>query len=52
VDRKMQIIIAVGQEVYPTDIEGVLYTHPKVVEAEAVGDPDELRGESLKAGSI
>jgi len=54
--RKKEIIIAKGQNIYPSDIEDVLYTHPKVAEAAVVGIPDELRGEvvraviSLKAG--
>jgi len=54
--RKKEMIIAKGQNIYPSDIEGVLYTHPKVAEAAVVGIPDELRGEvvraiiSLKAG--
>ena len=54
--RKKEMIIAKGQNIYPSDIEDVLYTHPKVAEAAVVGIPDELRGEvvraviSLKAG--
>jgi long-chain acyl-CoA synthetase len=54
--RKKEIIITKGQNIYPSDIEDVLYTHPKVAEAAAIGMPDELRGEvvraviSLKAG--
>jgi len=56
VGRKKEVIIAKGQNIYPSDIEDVLYTHPKVAEAAVVGIPDELRGEvvraviSLKAG--
>ena len=54
--RKKEMIIAKGQNIYPSDIEEVLYTCPKVAEAAVVGIPDELRGEvvraviSLKAG--
>ncbi len=54
--RKKEMIIAKGQNIYPSDIEDVLYTYPKVAEAVVVGIPDELRGEvvraviSLKAG--
>ncbi|HUV45856.1 MAG TPA: AMP-binding protein, partial [Dehalococcoidia bacterium] len=57
-DRKKEMIIAKGQNIYPSDIEDVLYTHPKVAEAAVVGIPDELRGEviraiiSLKAGEV
>lgn len=56
--RKKEMIIAKGQNIYPSDIEDVLYTHPKVAEAAVVGIPDELRGEviraiiSLKAGEV
>ena len=55
---KKEMIIAKGQNIYPGDIEDVLYTHPKVAEAVVVGIPDELRGEviravvSLKAGEV
>jgi len=54
--RKKEMIIAKGQNIYPSDIEDVLNAHPKVAEAAVVGIPDELRGEvvraviSLKAG--
>lgn len=47
--RKKELIIVKGQNVYPSDIEGVLYTHPKVAEAAVVGIPDELRGEAIRA---
>jgi len=43
------IIIVKGQNVYPSDIEEVLYHHPKVAEAAAVGIPDEIRGETIRA---
>jgi long-chain acyl-CoA synthetase len=48
VDRKKDMIIAGGFNIYPREIEEVLYTHPKVQEAAAVGIPDEYRGESVK----
>ncbi len=47
--RKKEMIIAKGQNIYPSDIEDVLYTHPKVAEAAVVGIPDELRGEVIRA---
>ena len=56
--RKKDMIIAKGQNIYPSDIEEVLYTHPKVAEAAVVGVPDEVRGETprafvrLKAGEV
>ncbi len=47
--RKKEMIIVKGQNVYPSDVEDVLYTHPKVAEAAVVGIPDELRGEVVRA---
>jgi len=47
--RKKEIIIVKGQNIYPSDIEGVLRRHPKVAEAAVVGIPDRLRGEVIKA---
>ena len=47
--RKKEVIIAKGQNIYPGDIEDVLYTHPKIAEAAVVGIPDELRGEMIRA---
>ena len=38
-----------GFNVYPREIEEVLYQHPKVMEAAAVGIPDVQRGENIKA---
>ena len=49
VDRKKDMIIAGGFNVYPREIEEVLYGHPKVKEAVAAGVPDEYKGESIKA---
>ena len=49
VDRKKDMILASGYNVYPREIEEVLYEHPQVSEAVAVGVPDEYRGESVKA---
>lgn len=49
VDRKKDMIISSGFNVYPRDIEDVLYQHPNVREAVVVGVPDEYRGESAKA---
>jgi len=48
VDRKKDMIIAGGFNVYPREIEEVLYEHPKVKEAVAVGIPDPYRGETVK----
>jgi long-chain acyl-CoA synthetase len=49
VDRKKDMIVASGYNVYPREIEEVLFQHPDVAEAVAVGVPDEYRGESVKA---
>ena len=43
------MIIAGGYNVYPREIDEVLYEHPKVKEACAVGLPDPYRGETVKA---
>jgi long-chain acyl-CoA synthetase len=48
VDRKKEVIIASGYNVYPREIEEILYRHPEVVEGVAVGVPDEYRGETVK----
>ncbi len=49
VERKKDLIIASGFNVYPREVEEVLYMHPAVQEAAAVGIPDPYRGESVKA---
>jgi long-chain acyl-CoA synthetase len=49
VDRKKDMIIAGGFNIYPREIEEVLYEHPDVVEAVAAGVPDPYRGETVKA---
>ncbi len=48
VDRKKDMIISGGFNVYPRDIEEVFYQHPKVQEACVVGIPHEKRGEAAK----
>ncbi len=49
VDRKKDMIIAGGFNIYPREIDEVLYQHPKVQEAVAVGIADKYRGETVKA---
>lgn len=49
VDRKKDMIIAGGFNIYPREIEEVLYEHEKIQEACIVGVPDEYRGETVKA---
>jgi long-chain acyl-CoA synthetase len=58
VDRKKDLIIVNGMNVYPRVVEEVLYQHPAVREAAVVGEPDELHGEipvafvALKEGAL
>jgi long-chain acyl-CoA synthetase len=49
VDRKKDMIIVSGFNVYPTDVEQVMYRHPKVKQVCVVGVPDERTGEAVKA---
>lgn len=49
VDRKKDVVIAGGFNIYPREVEEVLYEHPKVMEAAVAGVPDPYRGETLKA---
>ena len=48
VDRKKDMIIVSGFNVYPNEIEDVVSGHPKVVECAAVGVPDDKSGEAVK----
>ena len=48
VDRKKDMIIVSGFNVYPNEIEDIVSAHPKVTEAAAVGIPDERTGEAVK----
>lgn len=49
VDRRKDIIIASGYNIYPREIEEVLYEHPAVAEAVVIGVADPYRGETPKA---
>jgi long-chain acyl-CoA synthetase len=49
VDRKKDMVISGGFNVYPREVDEVLFQHPKVEFGIAVGVPDEYRGETLKA---
>jgi len=47
-DRKKDMVISGGHNVYPREIEEVLYSHPKIKEACAIGLPHPNRGEQIK----
>ena len=49
VERKKDLVIRGGFNIYPRDVEEVLYAHPKVAEAAVVGMPDPLMGEEALA---
>ncbi|MFC4618194.1 long-chain fatty acid--CoA ligase [Camelliibacillus cellulosilyticus] len=49
VDRKKDMIIASGYNIYPREVEEVLFEHPDVKEAAVIGVSDDYRGETVKA---
>ena len=49
VDRKKDMIIAGGYNIYPREVEEILYEHPKILEVAVAGVPDSYRGEVVKA---
>lgn len=49
VDRKKDMVLVSGFNVYPNEVEDVLVSHPKVLEAAVIGVPDETSGEVVKA---
>jgi acyl-CoA synthetase (AMP-forming)/AMP-acid ligase II len=52
VDRKKDMIISGGENIYSIEVENVLYQHPKVLEAAVFGVPDEKWGEAVKAAVV
>lgn len=48
-DRKKEMIISGGENIYPAQIENVIYRHPAVLEVAVIGVPDETWGEAVKA---
>jgi acyl-CoA synthetase (AMP-forming)/AMP-acid ligase II len=48
-DRKKDMIISGGVNIYPAEIEGVLYAHPQIIDAAVFGIPDDEWGESVYA---
>jgi len=49
IDRKSDMIIRGGENIYPREIDELLYSHPAVAEAAVIGVPDELYGEEVAA---
>jgi acyl-CoA synthetase (AMP-forming)/AMP-acid ligase II len=49
VDRKKDMIISGGENIYPREVEEILYAHPSVLEATVIGVPDDVWGESVRA---
>jgi acyl-CoA synthetase (AMP-forming)/AMP-acid ligase II len=49
IDRKSDMVIRGGENIYPREIDELLYRHPAVAEAAAIGVPDELYGEEVAA---
>lgn len=49
VQRKKDLILVSGYNVYPNEIEDVLFTHPAIKECAVIGVPDQYRGEAVKA---
>ncbi|MBN6885569.1 long-chain acyl-CoA synthetase [Cytobacillus horneckiae] len=52
VGRKKEMIIAGGYNIYPNEIDEILYQHPAVAEACTFGIPDAYRGETVKAAIV
>ena len=49
VDRKKDMIISGGENVYPAEVDDVLARHPKVLQVAVIGVPDDKWGEAVKA---
>ena len=49
VDRKKEMVIRGGENIYPKELEGIMYQHPQVMESAVVGVPDAIFGEEVMA---
>jgi long-chain acyl-CoA synthetase len=49
VDRKKDMVLVSGYNVYPIEVENVILRHPKILDAAVIGVPDDYQGESVKA---
>ncbi len=49
VDRKKDLILSAGMNIYPREVEEVLHQHPDIIEAAVIGIPSPVRGETPKA---
>jgi acyl-CoA synthetase (AMP-forming)/AMP-acid ligase II len=49
IDRKKDMIVSGGENIYPREVEEVIYAHPAVMEVAVIGTPDERWGEAVKA---
>jgi len=51
-DRKKDMIISGGENIYPAEIEDLLLSHPDITDAAVIGTPDEKWGEAIKAIAV
>jgi len=49
VDRKKDMIVSAAMNIYPTETEHILYSHPAILECAVIGVPDDKWGEAAKA---
>lgn len=49
VDRKKEMVIRGGENIYPKELEGIIYGHPQVMDVAVVGVPDAIYGEEVMA---
>ena len=52
IDRKKDMILSGGENIYPREVEEAIYAHPSVLEVAVVGVPDERWGEAVKAYAV